>query len=64
VFLSAGIYESLIYFNRSLLPVLQKTGARVRMVEAADGHNWENWRDHLREGLTWLLPGPQWLVYE
>ena len=64
IFLSAGIYESLIYFNRSLLPVLQDTGARVRMVEAADGHNWENWRDHLREGLTWLLPGPQWLIYE
>ncbi len=64
IFLSAGIYESLIYFNRSLLPVLQETGAQVRMVEAADGHNWENWRDHLREGLTWLLPGPQWLIYE
>ena len=64
IFLSAGIYESLIYFNRSLLPVLQVTGASVRMVEAADGHNWENWRDHLREGLTWLLPGPQWLIYE
>ena len=64
IFLSAGIYESLIYFNRSLLPVLQGTGASVRMVEAPDGHNWENWRDHLREGLTWLLPGPQWLIYE
>ncbi len=64
IFLSAGIYESLIYFNRSLLPVLQETGAQVRMVEAPDGHNWENWRDHLREGLTWLLPGPQWLIYE
>ncbi len=64
IFLSAGIYESLIYFNRSLLPVLQDTGASVRMVEAADGHNWENWRDHLRDGLTWLLPGPQWLIYE
>jgi enterochelin esterase family protein len=64
IFLSAGIYEALIYFNRSLLPVLQDTGARVRMVEAADGHNWENWRDHLRDGLTWLLPGPQWMIYE
>ncbi len=64
IFVSAGVYESLIYFNRSLLPVLQDTGARVRMVEAPDGHNWENWRDHLREGLTWLLPGPQWLIYE
>ena len=27
-------------------------------VEARDGHNWENWRDRLREGLAWLFPGP------
>lgn len=64
IFLSAGIYESLIYFNRSLLPVLQSTGAEVRLVEAQDGHNWENWRDQLREGLTWLFPGPLSMVYE
>jgi enterochelin esterase family protein len=36
----------------------------VRYVEAADGHNWENWRDRLREGLSWLFPGPLLLVYE
>jgi len=64
IFLSAGIYESLIYFNRSLLPVLQGTGADVRLVEAQDGHSWVNWRDRLREGLTWLFPGPLWMVYE
>lgn len=64
IFLSVGVYESLVYFNRSILPVLQSTGAEVRLVEALDGHNWENWRDHLRDGLTWLLPGPQWLIYE
>lgn len=64
IFLSAGIYERLIYYNRSLLPVLQSTGAEVRMVESQDGHNWEHWRDLLRDGLTYLLPGPQWLVYE
>jgi len=63
-FLSCGTYESLIYENRSLVPVLQKTGMDVRFVEARDGHNWENWRDRLREGLSWLLPGPLWLVYE
>ena len=27
-------------------------------------HNWENWRDRLREGLSWLFPGPLWMVYE
>ncbi len=64
VFVSCGIYESLIYENRSLVPLLQQTGMEVRFVEARDGHNWENWRDRLREGLSWLFPGPLWLVYE
>ena len=39
-------------------------GMAVRYVEARDGHNWENWRDRLREGLAWLFPGPLWFVYE
>jgi len=64
VFMSCGMYESLIYENRSMLPVLQKTGMAVRFREARDGHNWENWRDRLREGLSWLMPGPLWMTYE
>jgi enterochelin esterase-like enzyme len=64
VFLSCGVYESLIYENRSLLPMLQATGMEVRLVEARDGHNWENWRDRLREGLSWLFPGPLMFFYE
>ena len=64
VFVSCGTYESLIYENRSLVPVLQSTGMEVRYVEARDGHNWENWRDRLRDGLSWLFPGPLWMVYE
>ena len=64
VFVSCGVYESLIYENRSLVPLLQRTGMDVRYVEAWDGHNWENWRDRLREGLSWLFPGPLWMVYE
>jgi enterochelin esterase family protein len=64
VFMSCGMYESLIYENRSLAPVLAATGMEVRYVEARDGHNWENWRDRLREGLSWLFPGPLLLVYE
>jgi enterochelin esterase family protein len=64
VFVSCGVYESLIYENRSLVPVLQRSGMEVRFVEARDGHNWENWRDRLREGLSWLFPGPLWMVYE
>jgi enterochelin esterase family protein len=64
VYLACGIYESLIYYNRSMLPLLQATGMNVRFSEARDGHNWENWRDRLREGLSWLMPGPLWMVYE
>ena len=64
VFLSCGQYESLIYENRSLVPRLQETGMRVRWTESRDGHNWENWRDRLREGLSFLFPGPLWMVYE
>jgi enterochelin esterase family protein len=63
-FISCGMHESLIYENRSLVPMLQATEMELRYVEARDGHNWENWRDRLREGLAWLFPGPLRLVYE
>ena len=36
----------------------------VRYVEKRDGHNWENWRDRLQDGLSWLFPGRQKFVYE
>ena len=64
VFMSCGVYESLIYENRSLVPRLQEVVRDLRFVEARDGHNWENWRDRLREGLSWLFPGSLWMVYE
>ena len=64
LYMSCGVYEPMIYYNRSLVPLLQSTGMRVRFSEARDGHNWENWRDRLREGLSWLFPGPLWIVYE
>lgn len=64
VYLSCGTYESLIYENRSIVPLLQSTGMSVRYEEARDGHNWDNWRDRLRHGLSWLFPGPLWMVYE
>jgi len=63
-FISCGMHESLIYENRSLIPMLQASGMELRYVEARDGHNWENWRDRLREGLSWLFPGPLLMVYE
>ena len=64
VFVSCGTYESLIYENRSMVPLLQTTGMDIRYEEARDGHNWENWRDRLRTALSWLFPGPLWMVYE
>ena len=64
VFVSCGVYESLIYENRSLVPLLDESGMQVRFVEARDGHNWENWRDRSREGLSWLFPGPLMMIYE
>jgi enterochelin esterase family protein len=64
VFVSCGVHESLIYENRTLVPTLRQTGMDVLYVEARDGHNWENWRDRLREGLAFLFPGPQWWVYQ
>jgi enterochelin esterase family protein len=64
VHLSCGVYEPLITPNRALVPVLRGTGMEVRYVEARDGHNWENWRDRLRDALAWVFPGPQKYVYE
>ncbi len=62
-FISCGVYESLIYENRSLVPFLKSHGIETKFVEAYDGHNWENWRNQLRAGLTWLFPGPLWETY-
>ncbi|MGQ0836695.1 MAG: alpha/beta hydrolase-fold protein [Gammaproteobacteria bacterium] len=64
MYLSCGIYESLIYENRSILPLLTAQGIDVRFEEVRDAHNWENWRDRLQAALSYLFPGPLWMVYE
>jgi enterochelin esterase-like enzyme len=58
LFVSCGSYEPLIIPNRSIVPVFEAAGMDVRYVEARDGHTWENWRDRLRDALTWVSPGP------
>jgi enterochelin esterase-like enzyme len=63
-FVSCGVYEPLIVPNRSMVPVFEAAGMMVRYVEARDGHSWENWRDRLQEGLSWIFPGQQKFVYE
>ena len=60
----ANDFSVLIDENRSLVPLLQAARIQVRYEEARDGHNWENWRDRLREGLSWVFPGPLMFVYE
>ncbi len=64
MFLSCGTFESLIYYNRSLVPKLRAAGLQVKFVESRDGHNWVNWRDRLRDGLTFLYPGRLRMIYE
>jgi enterochelin esterase family protein len=64
MYVSCGIYEPLITRNRSMVPTFEAAGMTVRYTEARDGHSWENWRDRLREGLSWIFPGPQKLYYE
>jgi enterochelin esterase family protein len=64
IYQSCGMYEPLITPNRSMANVFSDAGMEVRYREARDGHNWENWRDRLRESLTWLYPGDQRFVYE
>jgi len=64
LFISCGVYEPLIVPNRSMVPVFEAAGMTVRYTEARDGHSWENWRDRLREGLSWIFPGPQKFFYE
>lgn len=55
-YVSCGIFEPLIDENRALVPWLEDAGIEVLYREARDGHNWQNWRDRLREGLSWLFP--------
>ncbi len=64
MFISCGVYEPLIVPNRSMVPVFEGAGMTVRYLEARDGHSWENWRDRLRAGLSWIFPGPQKFYYE
>jgi len=64
VFVSCGIYEPLIVQNRSMLATFGETGMELNYVESRDGHNWESWRDRLRDGLSWIYPGSQKFVYE
>lgn len=62
--LTCGVFESLISYNRSLVPLLREAGVQHRFRESRDGHNWIGWRDRLRDGLTWVFPGHLWMTYD
>jgi enterochelin esterase-like enzyme len=62
--MTCGVFERLIYYNRSLVPLIRKVNPDLRYVEGHDGHNWVGWRDHLRDGLAWLYPGHLWMTYD
>jgi enterochelin esterase family protein len=57
IYVSCGVYESLIEENRELVPLLDRHGLDVRYEESRDGHHWENWRDRLKNALAWVCPG-------
>ena len=50
--------------DSSMVSVFREAGITVKYEENRDGHNWDNWRDRLQSGLSWLFPGPQKYVYE
>ena len=64
LFVGCGVYEPLITPNRSMVHTFESSGMAVRFLQTRDGHSWENWRDSLRDALSWVFPGPQKLVYE
>lgn len=64
VFVSCGVYEPLIIPNRAMVLTLEGAGVTTRFVEVRDGHSWENWRDRLRDALSYVYPGSQKLIYE
>jgi enterochelin esterase family protein len=57
-FVSTGELEGLADENRALASFLRERDVDVLFKSAWDGHHWHNWRDQLRDGLTWVLrPG-------
>ena len=65
IYLSCGIYESLIYENRCLVPLLQRARAAACATrKCATGTTGRTGATGCRRALTWLFPGPLWMVYE
>lgn len=63
IFLSCGVFDQNIYYNRTMAHLWTSQDATLRYVESQDGHNWIAWRDQLRSGLTWAFPGHLRMIY-
>jgi enterochelin esterase-like enzyme len=63
LYVSCGLYEGLIHENRAMAPLFRKQGIQLRYEEVRDGHHWENWRDRLESGLSWLFPHQRSIAY-
>jgi enterochelin esterase family protein len=55
IYVTCGVFESLICENRGLVPALRDAGMEVAFDETLDGHTWESWRDSLGVALPALL---------
>ena len=64
IYLSCGVFDSMIYYNRTMAHIWEREPVQFRYVESKDGHNWVSWRDRLREGLTWIFPGHLRMMYD
>lgn len=64
IYLSCGVFDSMIYYNRTMAHIWEREPVHFRYVESKDGHNWISWRDRLREGLTWIFPGHLRMIYD
>ncbi len=64
IYLSCGVFDSMIYYNRTMAHIWEREPIQFRYVESNDGHNWLSWRDRLREGLTWIFPGHLRMIYD
>lgn len=64
IYLSCGVFDSMIYYNRTMAHIWEREPIRFRYVESKDGHNWVSWRDRLREGLSWIFPGHLRMIYD
>jgi enterochelin esterase-like enzyme len=55
IYVTCGVFESLICENRGFVPVLRDAGMDVNFDERLDGHNWASWRDSLGTAVPALL---------